>query len=595
MERARTTRTGFGTGHSFFAAITSRRRGSPGRRRAASGWRGTPGRYRLIAAALVFSLASGCQAPPAEDWTTSPGPIGAGHWVRMPPSEAPRASPVPDPASPSALAAHEELHSETYTVVVEQVPVDELLFALARDAEINVDVHPEISGRVTLNAVEQTLPQLLERISHQVRLRYEMRGDTLLILPDQPFLRVYRLDYVNVARDTTSDTRTTTAVGTAAGGSAGNASATQVENVSNARVWATVSAALREIVRPLPGYEESDPRETVIASPESGVVMVRARARQHDQVRAYLDAVMAGLHRQVLIEATIVEVQLSERFQSGVDWSGFAESLGVSIDNVTSGAIAAPASGVSGLLLEYADAGGGADISVVVRLLEAFGNTRVLSSPKLMALNNQTAVLKVVDNEVYFSVEVKEEEDAETGDVTQEVTSSVNTVPVGLVMNVTPQVSDADTVSLNIRPTITRIREFVNDPGVAIVAARLEAAAATAAVNRVPVVQVRETETMMRVGSGQVAMLGGLMQERRARAGDGAPGLSRLGFLAPLLGYRDRHFVKTELIIFLRATVIRNPSIEVDLREYRYLLPGDAGVPEAEPGAADAERSETAA
>ena len=190
-----------------------------------------------------------------------------------------------------------------------------------------------------------------------------------------------------------------------------------------------------------------------------------------------------------------------------------------------------------------------------------------------MALNNQTAVLKVVDNEVYFSVDVKEEEDAETGDVTQEVRSTVNTVPVGLVMNVTPQISDADAVSLNIRPTITRIREFVNDPGVAIVAARLGADAARTTVNRVPVVQVRETETMMRVGSRQVAVLGGLMQDQRTRADDGTPLLSRLRVLGPLFGFRDRRFVKTELIIFIRATVIRTPSVAGDLRAWRPFLP----------------------
>ena len=497
----------------------------------------------------------------------------------MPAPESPETASVapPDPAPPV------DLQSETYTVVVDQVPVEELLFALARDAEVNVDVHPDISGRVTLNAVDQTLPQLLDRISHQVRMRYELRGETLLVLPDRPFLRVYKLDYVNVARDTTSDTRTSTAVAAPMDGSSANASATQVTNVSNTRVWESIVAALREIVRPTPGSEGRDSRETVIASPESGVVVVRARARQHDLVRAYLDAVVASLHRQVLIEATIVEVQLNDRFQAGVDWRGFAEGLGLSIENVASGAITAPSSGVTGFLLEYADERGGADVAAVVRLLEAFGDTRVLSSPKLMALNNQTAVLKVVDNEVYFSVEVKEEEDAETGDVTQEVTSTVNTVPVGLVMNVTPQISEADSVSLNIRPTITRIREFVNDPGVAIVAASLEAGVAAAAVNRVPVVQVRETETMMRVDSGQVAVLGGLMQERRTRTGDGVPGLSRLGFLAPLFGYRDRRFTKTELIIFLRATVVRTPSIDGDLRDYRYLLPEPSGAQAARP------------
>lgn len=521
---------------------------------------------------MLVLASSGCQAPPPRLADLSAGHIGAGTEAGGAPApeipEPVRAAPfvpLPRPAAPA----------ETYTVVVDRVPVGELLFALARDAGINVDVHPEVSGRVTLNAVDQTLPQLLDRIAHQVRLRYEKRAGTLLILPDRPFLRLYKLDYVNVARDTTSDTLTSIAVATAQGEGAANTSATRVNNVSNARVWENLVLALREIASPAPDAGGKDPRETVIANPESGVIMVRASGRQHDLVAAYLDTVMASLHRQVLIEATIVEVQLSDHFQAGVDFQRFAEGTGLRIRNVTGTGIREAASGVTGLLLEYVGGGGaaGPDLSVAVRLLEAYGDTRVLSSPKLMALNNQTAVLKVVDNEVYFSVDVKEEEDAETGDVTQEVRSTVNTVPVGLVMNVTPQISDADAVSLNIRPTITRIREFVNDPGVAIVAARLGADAARTTVNRVPVVQVRETETMMRVGSRQVAVLGGLMQDQRTRADDGTPLLSRLRVLGPLFGFRDRRFVKTELIIFIRATVIRTPSVAGDLRAWRPFLP----------------------
>ena len=521
---------------------------------------------------MLVLASSGCQAPPPRLADLSAGHIGAG--TEAGGAEVPE---IPEPvrAAPFVPLPRPAAPAETYTVVVDRVPVEELLFALARDAGINVDVHPEVSGRVTLNAVDQTLPQLLDRISHQVRLRYEKRAGTLLILPDRPFLRLYKLDYVNVARDTTSDTLTSIAVATAQGEGAANTSATRVNNVSNARVWENLVPALREIASPAPGAGGKDPRETVIANPESGVIMVRASGRQHDLVAAYLDTVMESLHRQVLIEATIVEVQLSDHFQAGVDFQRFAEGTGLRIRNVTGTGIREAASGVTGLLLEYVGGGGaaGPDLSVAVRLLEAYGDTRVLSSPKLMALNNQTAVLKVVDNEVYFSVDVKEEEDAETGDVTQEVRSTVNTVPVGLVMNVTPQISDADAVSLNIRPTITRIREFVNDPGVAIVAARLGADAARTTVNRVPVVQVRETETMMRVGSRQVAVLGGLMQDQRTRADDGTPLLSRLRVLGPLFGFRDRRFVKTELIIFIRATVIRAPSVAGDLRAWRPFLP----------------------
>ena len=392
-----------------------------------------------------------------------------------------------------------------------------------------------------------------------------------------------------MARDTASDTQTSTEVATVAGagggGGGGNASSTQVSNVSSNRVWETVIESLRHIVMPDPNAGEPDPRETVIANAESGVIVVRATASQHDLVQAYLDQVSVSLHRQVLIESTIVEVELSDSYQSGIDFTRFlGQNLsGFSLSNVTNAAFVAATSGVPGLLLSIGDQQGTAeaDINVVVRLLKEFGDTRVLSSPKLMTLNNQTALLKVVDNEVYFTVEVKESEDVDTGDITQEITSNVNTVPVGLVMTVTPQINAADSVTLNVRPTITRIREFVNDPGVAIVAARFGGLGAANIINRVPVVQVRETETMLRINSRQIAVLGGLMQDRRSRQDDGTPGLSDLDQVGGLFEFRDRESVKTELVIFLRATVIRTPDVNGDLRGFAPLLPRN--IPTAAP------------
>ena len=150
-----------------------------------------------------------------------------------------------------------------------------------------------------------------------------------------------------------------------------------------------------------------------------------------------------------------------------------------------------------------------------------------------------------------------------------EVDSQVNTVPVGLVMNVTPQINVSDMVTLNVRPTITRIREFISDPGVAIAAASF----GVAVESRVPVVQVRETETVMRVGSGQIAVLGGLMQDRQSRDRDGVPGLSDLDGIGGVFENRDYNSVKTELVIFLKPTVIRAPSVEGDLKAFRQFLP----------------------
>ena len=109
---------------------------------------------------------------------------------------------------------------ERYTVVVNEVPVKELLFALARDAKVNVDIHPDIHGVVTINAVEQTLPQILKRISNQVDMRYEYEGDNLIISQDTPFLRTYKVDYVNLSRETTSTSTVSTQISATSGGDA---------------------------------------------------------------------------------------------------------------------------------------------------------------------------------------------------------------------------------------------------------------------------------------------------------------------------------------------------------------------------------------
>ncbi|MDX1374808.1 MAG: hypothetical protein R3357_04540 [Burkholderiales bacterium] len=95
--------------------------------------------------------------------------------------------------------------AETYSVVVHNVPVQDLLFALARDAQVQIDINSDVTGNVTLNAIDQTLPQLLERISRQVDMRYEVKGGTLVIQRDTPFLRIYRIDYVNLSREGSVD------------------------------------------------------------------------------------------------------------------------------------------------------------------------------------------------------------------------------------------------------------------------------------------------------------------------------------------------------------------------------------------------------
>jgi general secretion pathway protein D len=510
---------------------------------------------------------------------------------------------------------------ETYSVVVSNVRVQELLFALARDARLQIDIDSSLTGTVTLNAVDQTLPQLLTRIGRQVDMRYELDGENLVVMRDTPYLHIYRIDYVNLARDAKIVAGMSMQVsggGSPAGGAAGgqNNSTATINSVSANKFWDTlidnVKAILRETdkvlpagaaaqaaapttapVAPQPGAATTAaaaPTATfleagsVIANPESGLINVRATARQHEKIQEFLDQVLANSRRQVLIEATVAEVRLSNQYQRGIDWQ-----------RLRTGAAAAgvPAFGTGNSGLEFSQRSnvtrpgfnenqfilGGAinslNLNFAFKLLESFGDVRVLSSPKLSVLNNQFAVLKVVDNIVYFTVSSQTSQAANTGTL-QSISTTANTVPVGLVMTVVPQISDHDSISLNVRPSISRLLRFVADPNPLL----------TTVGNFIPEIQTREMESMLRLESGQVAVLGGLMEDLVDRNEDAIPGVRNVPGLGQLFSQRSDENRKTELVIFLRATVIRDPSIEGDYRGMRSLLPRGDFMSRPHPGRA---------
>lgn len=520
---------------------------------------------------------------------------------------------------------------ETYSVVVSNVNVQTLLFAIARDAKLNLDVHPGITGTVTLNALDQTITELLDRIARQIDMRYELEGKTLFVLPDLPFLRLYKVDYPNISRDSTSRTGSEAQVASAGAGNTSNAS---ISNTSNNRFWVTLTENIRDLLRETdrvvaaPGTAATAPaiataaspiagaanafagtagastttaatttaaaitpavaptvfREaaSVIANPETGVISVRATGKQHSRVREFLDQIVGSARRQVLIEATIVEVALTSDYQQGINWSIIRNAINVGETALSlaliPGGSRAPLTGISppflGTLGLTASRGRN-DISATVRLLESFGKTRVLSSPKLSVMNNQAALLKVVDNKIYFTITVTPGTAASLGvPATPAIyTTNVNTVPVGFLMNVTAQIGDDDEITLNLRPSVSRITNYVTDPSPSL--------AAAGTTNRIPEIQTREFESIMKVRDGETAVLGGLMQDETAGATDQIPGLGNIPIAGELFKLRSNQSSKSELVIFLRPTILRDSSINGDASFIRSQLSIDTPVPGA--------------
>jgi MSHA biogenesis protein MshL len=526
-------------------------------------------------------------------------------------SPAPKSSVIPPPVqlAPILPKPTPAIPAETYSVVVSGVRVQDLLFALARDAKVNVDIGSDVTGTVTMNAVDQTLPQLLERIADQVDIRYQFKGADLMVRRDKPYLHIYHIDYVNLTRDAKSQTNLSTQlIASAVPGASGGTSAspasnstTTLESVTNNEFWRTLVDNVKGILQQTaaapdqgqaaqapaaqggaaatPGAKSSQsqpgaPESTaVIANPESGVLFVRATSRQQARVQQFLDQVLVNARREVLIEATVAEVDLNNNYQRGIDWAKLRTG-GTGFQIVQSSANTPAAVTTNAFTVGYALAS--SNFTSAIKLLESFGTVHVLSSPTISVLNNQTALLKVVDNLVYFTVQ-SNTTSAPNSTTQVTFTTTMQTVPVGFIMSVVPQISSADAILLNLRPTISRQIGTVTDPNPSLAnpcGTGVSVCTIPPIKNNIPVIQTREMESILRMQSGQIAVLGGLMQDTLQDTQDLVPGLSNVPVVGPLFNQRNETNTKTELVIFLRATVIRNPSTDADFASFRRLLPG---------------------
>jgi len=573
--------------------------------------------------------------------------------------------PVRLPALPAA--PQPQAQQELLSVVVSDVPVKTLLFALARDNRLNIDIHPSIAGQVTINATDQTLPQLLDRIAQQADLRYEMTGNTVRLQRDTPYLAHYAVDYVNLKRQSVSQTSVSSQLGT--GSTAGSSNAS-ISNTADNQFWDTlinnacliVGAANLEFrqrddiaqkqerererddrlriavelsrsapapisasgTAPTTNRSSSDSADVlkqvlgtkdavdkvecgrgsaasssssanspgsstnnIVVNRETGQLSVYSTSRGHEQFRQFLERISASARRQVLIEATIVEVTLSNASQQGVNWQKVVQGgllRGLSFQMLPSGT--GSFSGTQDAsLLRIGYTSGSGDWSGILSLLESFGQARVLSSPKVSVLNNQTAALKVVDNYVYVTISFTPGTRtlSSAGQLVQTspdtYTSNINSVPVGFVMTVTPQVAESGEVTLNVRPTISRVVREIVDPNPALLGAT------PPIINRIPVVQSRELESVLRVQSGEIAVLGGLMQDASNDGEDAVPGVSRIPLLGEAFKQKQQTRSKTELVVFLRPVVVGDASLNGDYKAFKPLLPTSSFFKDAAPEA----------
>jgi MSHA biogenesis protein MshL len=319
---------------------------------------------------------------------------------------------------------------------------------------------------------------------------------------------------------------------------------------------------------------------------QAGVLAVNGTQRQHEMVANFLSLMTRNASAQVLIEAKIVEVALTDQFASGVDWNrviGDVNDSYLGLGSYIPGVIpSASASGLRGTALTFGI--NQPDLGAVVALTQRFGTTRTLSSPRLSAINNQQAVLTFARNQVYFDC------DYTPGSTTGVAGSSTGstatapaldceqrTVPIGIIMSILPSVNlDTQEVTLNVRPTLTRLIDSEISPVTGFLRSQAVDATAAASIPDIatPVIESREIDSITKVKSGGVMVIGGLMEDITRNENNSMPGVGEIPLFGNLFKGREEDSSKRELIIFIKATIVNSDgsSHPVDKKIYDKFL-----------------------
>ncbi len=451
---------------------------------------------------------------------------------------------------PMSLDAAPGASGPRFDVAVSDMPAREFFLSLMDSAGQNLLVHPGVTGNITFSLRNVTLEEVLAAVRDSYGYDYRRTSYGYQIQPNLAVTRTYDLNYLNVQRQGMSDTRvssgqvtTSDNTGTAASGTttsttSSTVNASQLLTSSNMDFWSEV----RDVVAMMIGNEQGN---SVVVNPQAGLLVVRASSADQQNVEHFLQQAQRNLQRQVILETKILEVNLSDGFQAGINWAqlgsmGNADfSLGVQGDALTG------VDNVGGVFSAAVSVG---DFAGMLQLLETQGDVRVLSSPRISTLNNQKAVIKVGTDE-FFVTDVSTTTTSLAGGTTApDLDITLTPFFSGISLDVTPQIDENDQVTLHVRPTVSRVQDQNKSIqlGGADNVFNLPLALST----------TRQSDSIVRARSGQVVVIGGLLENRNTNNDANIPWASKLPIVGGLFQQQRKALQQTELVILMRPQVI---------------------------------------
>jgi MSHA biogenesis protein MshL len=555
---------------------------------------------------LSVLLVAGCATPPPRP--TSVDPAITGEVDKAIAAPAPRPVELPQQALLPPLrmempSVEGRPMDPRFDLSVSNAPAAQVFMAIAAGTRYSMLLNPNVGGMITVNLKDVTVREALDSLRELYGYDYRFEGTRIFVQPSGLQTKIYRVNYLLGQRRGTSDLRvqsgsladssapsgppsqastaaTLPAGAASAGGVARSMDSTRVTTSIVNDFWGDLRSALTAIVG-------SGDGRSVVVTPQSGVVLVRAFPAELRAVENYLLETRLVVERQVMLEAKVIEVTLAEGFQSGINWSLFRThasprgaigqvgnnaTLGTSTSGTSlsgGGLTVNPAAGTLASAATLAGNGGAvfglafqtSNFAALLQFLDSQGTTQVLSSPRIATLNNQKAVLKVGTDE--FFVTNVATVTTTTGTTTQQ-TPTVTVAPFfsGIMLDVTPQIDQFNNITLHIHPSISEVTESrrVVDLGGTIPSITLPLAKSA----------VNESDTVVRVTDGNIVAIGGLMSMDVRDARTGIPGVADSNVL---LRNSDRRTTKREIVILLKPTIIQNDaSWGQDLRETRERL-----------------------
>ena len=500
--------------------------------------------------------------------------------------------------------------------VNQSVPLRDILYELAKQAEYDLQLDPSIRGSVIFTAKNRPFDVVVEQLSKLAGLRYKFEDSFLRVEVDRPYLETYKIDYLSFIRS--NQGAITTNISVVSDENAGTGSNFSASSDSTADFWGELELNMTQILGgastgalktkrdPRITAVEQNPDVAAVAPPnadgtsanvqapdavlrveslpidsdddtsmaagdgenangytfslnkQAGLVNVYANEFAQKKMAKFLNELRRSVTAQVLVEAKIFEVTLFDEHKNGVEWESFSGNFGLNFLNIATPDL------TGNVITRFSDAVignnsvararfSGGDTAAFVKAISGFGTVRALASPRLTVLNNQSAVLNVATNRVYFDIDVEREVDEDTNIETFTIDSEIKSVPEGVLINVQPSINlENRTISMSVRPTITKIVNQVGDPAVLFIAGD------TGLTSNIPELNIQEIDTVIKVNSGEPIVMGGLLQDTVESSQEAVPILGEL----PVLGYAFRNqsdsIKKTELIIFLKATIIEN-------------------------------------